>query len=243
MNQSLKDIDQFFATFNAYPEKLNIDIGIAPQALHLYKVQSLCFDQASNVMVGSQNSHQEISGAYTGEISTSALTELGINFSIIGHSERRAIYGENDQLLNAKTKTALEAGLKVIFCIGENQAERESGKTETILKQQLLNGLNNCDSALKKNIIIAYEPVWAIGTGVTATPELAQASHQFIRKVMGEELAFDSESLQIQYGGSVKPTNAQELLSCPDIDGALIGGASLKGNDFLEICKIAHGLS
>jgi triosephosphate isomerase len=184
--------------------------------------------------------HYEDSGAFTGEISNSMLKSVGCEYVIIGHSERRTIFGENDEMINKKIKKALESGLKVIFCIGESLEQREEGITNEVVKKQIVNGLMNVTSDDLTNIIIAYEPIWAIGTGKTATPEQAQEVHSFIRGQI--EIIYSKESaenLQIQYGGSVKPENAVTLLSQPDIDGALVGGACLKADSFLSIIASA----
>jgi triosephosphate isomerase len=192
------------------------------------------------VKLGAQNMHYEDSGAFTGEISNSMLKSVGCEYVIIGHSERRTIFGENDKMINKKINKALESGLKVIFCIGESLEQREEGNTNEVVKKQIVNGLINVTSDDLTNIIVAYEPIWAIGTGKTATPEQAQEVHSFIRgqieKIYSKESA---ENLQIQYGGSVKPENAATLLSQPDIDGALVGGACLKADSFLSIIASA----
>jgi len=168
------------------------------------------------------------------------LKSVGCEYVILGHSERRTIFGESDEWINNKIKKAIESGLKVIFCIGETLAQREEGETDAVVKNQIINGLQNVTSENLKTVTIAYEPIWAIGTGKTASPEQAQEVHAFIRNLIEEIYSKESaENLIIQYGGSVKPDNAASLLSQPDIDGALVGGACLKPDSFLSIIASA----
>jgi triosephosphate isomerase (TIM) len=176
----------------------------------------------TEIGVAAQNAHWEAEGAYTGEISPPMLRELGVYGVILGHSERRQYFGETDELVARRTRGALAAGLSVIACVGETAAEREQGKTEEVLRRQV--------SVLEPddNLVVAYEPVWAIGTGKTATPELAQEAHAFLKSIV---------DVPVLYGGSVKPDNAEELLAQPDVDGALVGGASLDLESFTEICR------
>jgi triosephosphate isomerase len=186
--------------------------------------------------MAAQNCSQYDDGAYTGEISVKMLREILVRHVIIGHSERRSIFGETNAVINAKMKKAREVGLKLIFCIGETLEERDAGQLESILRSQITEGLNGITPYDMEDTVVAYEPVWAIGTGVTATAEQAQEAHAFVRSVIsdlyGPEVA---GKLRIQYGGSVKPNNAAELMACPDIDGALIGGASLDAQSFVDI--------
>ena len=190
--------------------------------------------KGTNVKLGAQNVHFEKSGAFTGEISADMLLELGVEYVIIGHSERRQYFGETDETVNKRTLRALEAGLKPIVCVGESLEERESGKTEELLEKQIKIGLKSVEDITK--VVIAYEPIWAIGTGKTATSEQANETIGFIRKVLGEVFGADAASkVRIQYGGSMKPTNAKELMAMEEIDGGLIGGASLKAVDFSGI--------
>jgi len=192
--------------------------------------------KGSEIGLGAQNMYYEESGAFTGEISAGMLKSVGCEYVILGHSERRTIFGESDELINKKIKKALDSGLKPIFCIGETLEERESGITFDVVKRQVVNGLAGISELEMERIIIAYEPVWAIGTGKVATPAQAQEVHAFIRgelvKLYGTGIA---EKTIIQYGGSVKPDNAKELLGQPDIDGALVGGACLKADSFVGI--------
>ncbi len=195
----------------------------------------------SPIKVGAQNMFYEDSGAYTGEISAKMLKSVGCEYVILGHSERRAIFGESNEWINKKIHKALSEELNVIFCVGETLEERESGTMENVLKTQITEGLKNITEEQIKNVIIAYEPVWAIGTGKTATPQQADDAHKFIRNLITELYnANAAENFTIQYGGSVKPNNAAELLSQPNIDGALVGGAALKADSFIEIIKAAN---
>ncbi len=190
------------------------------------------------IKLGAQNMYFENDGAYTGEISAQMLKSVGCEFVILGHSERRAIFNEPDSLINKKIKKAIASGLKPIFCVGESLEQREKGITKDIIKTQITEGLKDISAEEMKTLIIAYEPVWAIGTGKNATPEQAQEVHEFIRKLIREKYSDNiAENIIIQYGGSVKPDNAKELLSQKDIDGALVGGASLKADSFLGIIK------
>lgn len=210
------------------------DVIVCPPFTSLSEVYSLV--KNTPVKLGAQNMYFEDSGAYTGEISPLMLKSVGCEYVILGHSERRNIFGENDETINKKIKKAFEKELKVIFCIGESLEQRESGVTNKIVGNQIINGLDGIDEQSMKNIIIAYEPIWAIGTGKTATPEQAQEVHAFIRKLISEKFSTQTaENIVIQYGGSVKPDNAATLLSQPDIDGALVGGACLKADSFLSI--------
>ena len=219
-------------------KELNVEIIICPPFTSLETASALVKD--TNVKLGGQNMYFEDSGAYTGEISASMLKSVGCEFVILGHSERRAIFGESDEVINKKIKKALSAGLKPIFCIGETLEERESGVTNKIIEKQVRNGLTGISAEELESIIVAYEPVWAIGTGKTATPEQAQEVHKFIRNLIKELYSANSaENLTIQYGGSVKGDNAKSLLSQPDIDGALVGGACLNADSFFDIIKSA----
>jgi len=190
----------------------------------------------SAVQLGGQDCHYEKEGAFTGSVAPAMLLEAGCHWVILGHSERRHGLGETDELLNKKTKSALAAGLKVIFCIGELLSEREANQTESVLDRQLTAGLVGLTPEQMKNVVIAYEPVWAIGTGKVATPEQAQEAHAFVRRKIGTLLGENTaKDVLIQYGGSVKADNAATLLHLPDVDGALVGGASLKADSFLAI--------
>jgi len=215
------------------------EVVICSPFIHLASLQNLL--KGSIIKYGAQNCHQEESGAYTGEISAAMIKSTGAAYVIIGHSERRTYFGENDSLLNSKTRTALASGLKVIFCCGEVLAEREKEIHFEVVKRQLTDGLFNLTEEQMKDIVIAYEPVWAIGTGLTATPGQAQEMHGFIREKLaaryGSKIAGDTTIL---YGGSCKASNAAELFSMPDVDGGLIGGASLKKDEFCAIAEAVH---
>jgi len=191
----------------------------------------------SSLLLGAQNLNANTKGAFTGEVSADMIKDFGVGHVIVGHSERRSLYGETNDVVAEKTKAAIDAGLKAILCVGESLEERERGKTEAVVAEQLnavisLVGIDSFDG-----IVIAYEPVWAIGTGLTATPEQAQSVHLFIRNLLANSSDKVAQKIQILYGGSMNADNAADLISCPDIDGGLIGGAALKADDFLQICK------
>jgi len=192
----------------------------------------------TNVHLGAQNCHQNESGAYTGEVSAAMLQSVGVEYVILGHSERRQYFYEDNQLLETKVKAALKQGLQPIFCIGESLEQREQDLTFSILETQLAEGLFHLSNEEFKRVVIAYEPIWAIGTGKTASSQQAQEVHAFIREQIARHYdAQAAENTTILYGGSCNPGNAQELFACPDIDGGLIGGASLKSRDFVDIIK------
>jgi triosephosphate isomerase len=218
--------------------KPNCEVVICPPFTSLETASTLIKD--STIAVGAQNMYFEDSGAYTGEISADMLLSVGCKYVILGHSERRTIFKESDEMINKKIKKALSKGLKPIFCIGETLQEREDNRTEKVIEVQVRSGLAGISAESFKDVVIAYEPVWAIGTGKTATPQQAEEVHKFIRNLLtemyGKEIA---ENTVIQYGGSVKPENAKDLLSQPNIDGALVGGACLKAASFVEIIKSA----
>lgn len=196
--------------------------------------------QDSNVLWGAQNLSQHEKGAYTGEVSAAMLRDFGCSLVIVGHSERRALYGEDDATVAAKFVAAQKGGLLPILCVGETLQEREAGITEQVVAQQLTAVLDLAGVGSFANAVIAYEPVWAIGTGKTATPAQAQDVHAFIRGLIAKHNAEIAQNIIIQYGGSMKPANAAELLAMPDIDGGLIGGAALNAAEFMTICKAAN---
>ena len=215
------------------------EIVLCPPFTALAAVSEL-LNAVSNVRLGAQNMHEAASGAYTGEISAAMLKELYVRYVIIGHSERRQYFHEDNATVNRKTKAALAAELRPIVCIGETLPEREANKWKNVLQTQLIEGFADFGEKELADIIIAYEPVWAIGTGKTASPAQAEEAHQFIRKIVGDTFGNTAaEKIRIQYGGSVKAENARELLSKPDIDGALVGGASLDARGFTAIIKNA----
>ena len=219
-----------------------VDVGVCPSFVYLKDVCEILQD--SKICVGAQNMYLEESGAFTGEVSGAMIKDVGCTYVIIGHSERRTIFQETNSMINSKIKTALSCELNPILCVGEKLEERESGKTEEVIGLQLSEGLNGLTSEQTRKLTIAYEPVWAIGTGKTATPEQANEVHSFIRKTVGNECGdAAAQSIRIQYGGSVNSKNAKELLSQSGIDGALVGGASLDSESFLEIVSDAAKLS
>lgn len=219
-------------------KKVNCDVIICPPFTSLSEASKLI--EGSNIKLGAQNMHFEDNGAFTGEVSASMLKSVGCEYVILGHSERRIIFNESDDMINRKIKKALEQKLKPIFCVGELLKEREDGITNDVVKNQVSKGLEGISGDDMKNIIIAYEPVWAIGTGKTATPDQAQEVHRFIRELISQKFSQSvGANMVIQYGGSVKPDNAKELLSQKDIDGALVGGACLKADSFIGIIEAA----
>ncbi|MBR3065843.1 MAG: triose-phosphate isomerase [Bacteroidales bacterium] len=213
-----------------------VTLIVAPPFTHLTSVAEVLKDSA--VMLSAQNCADQPKGAYTGEVAASMLKGIGCAYTILGHSERREYYGENSEKLEKKMALALESGLRVIYCVGEKLNEREEGKHFDVVSEQISSVLFGLTRAEIKRIVVAYEPVWAIGTGVTATAEQAQEMHAFIRQTISAHFGEETgEAMSILYGGSCKPSNAQELFACPDIDGGLIGGASLKADDFIAIAK------
>lgn len=217
---------------------LNCEVIICPPFTSLTEAKKLI--EGSVIKLGAQNMYYEDSGAFTGEISAAMLKSVGCEYVILGHSERRTIFGERDEMINKKIRKAISEKLKPIFCVGETLEEREKDVTEKVIKKQIEKGLKDITPDEILDVIIAYEPVWAIGTGKTATPEQAQEAHHFIRKLLANMYSKDFANLiTIQYGGSVKPENARELLSQKDIDGALVGGACLKADSFIGIIEAA----
>lgn len=215
-----------------------VDVGVAPPFQALTTAADVLQD--SGVALAAQNMHPEKEGAFTGEISPLMLRDAGVSHVILGHSERRADFGETDPFIAAKVHSAVDHGLRPILCVGESRAQREAEETVTAVTSQLRGGLQEIDAHGADGLTIAYEPIWAIGTGLTATPEQAQEVHAIIRDFLGDLLgAGVADSVRIQYGGSVKPHNAAELLACPDIDGALVGGASLEADSFAAIVEAA----
>ena len=236
MNNNQEETVSLVSEIVSNLEETDAEVMVAPTFVNLASaVNSL---NSSDVEVVAQNMHFAPSGAYTGEISAAMLKSIGIKTVIIGHSERRAYFGETDEILAKKVVAALENELRIIFCFGEELDDRKAGNHFSVVESQLKNALFSLDKNSWSNIVLAYEPVWAIGTGETASPEQAQEMHAFIRETITN--AFDEQIAQdvtILYGGSVKPANAEEIFSKPDVDGGLIGGASLKADDFLAIVK------
>ena len=230
MNKGASETEDFIKSFlsKIQGENYPCEIVIAPPFISLPHTAT-AGQNAHAIQIAAQNCSEYDSGAYTGEISVLMLREFFVHYVILGHSERRAIFGETDATINAKIKKAREANLKPIFCIGETLAERESGKLESVLRTQVTDGLAGVSEKDLAETVIAYEPVWAIGTGVTASSQQAQDAHAFVRSLIADLYGADAAAkIRIQYGGSVKPGNAAELMACPDIDGALIGGAALE---------------
>lgn len=235
LHQSQKLVSEIL---NGLGKDSKAEVIVCPPYTSLSEVSSLL--KGTQVKLGAQNMFYEESGAFTAEISADMLKSVGCEYVIIGHSERRVIFNESDEFINKKIKTALVNELNPIFCVGELLEQRESNETMKVISAQIEKGLEGIASDQMKNIIIAYEPVWAIGTGKTATPQQANEVHLFIRELVAKKFSSPvAESLIIQYGGSVKPDNSSELLSQKDIDGALVGGACLKADSFLSIIASA----
>jgi len=238
MNMTQGESEAFITTFLREIGDLDeVEIVIVPPFTAIPKVSEL-LTQTQNVKVGAQNMHWARNGAFTGEVSPAMLRELFVRYVVLGHSERRSMFGETDEIVNRKVRAAYEELLRPILCIGETLAQREKGEVEKVLGAQLRGSLAEVEPKEMLETVIAYEPVWAIGTGKTATAAQAQEAHAFIRKML-REMSDDAtaEKVRIQYGGSVKPDNARELLSQPDIDGALVGGASLDPRSFAQIVQ------
>ena len=218
----------------------DVEVVIVPPFTAIAKVTE-ALGSAQQLKVGAQNMHWERSGAFTGEISAAMLRDLFVRYVVLGHSERRTLFGETDEIVNRKVRAAHEATLRPIVCVGETLEQRDRGNVEKILSIQLRGSLAGLDPKELQETVIAYEPVWAIGTGRNATPAQAQEAHAFIRQTL-RKMSDDAtaDRIRIQYGGSVKPENARDLLSQPDIDGALVGGASLDARNFAEIIKAAQ---
>jgi triosephosphate isomerase len=236
MHKTIEETERFLAEFlPRVPE--GPEVVICPPFTSLKAAVELCAQ--SRVRVAAQNMHQEVEGAFTGEVSAPMLIELGVDAVILGHSERRQYFGENDESLARKVPAALSAGLDPILCVGENESQRDSDETEGILTRQIEADLANVPDERLGDVVIAYEPIWAIGTGRTATPEQAQEAIALIRRLIEARSAEAAAATRILYGGSVKPDNAGELISKADVDGALVGGASLDPDDFVAIVAAA----
>jgi triosephosphate isomerase len=242
MHNSPRETEEFMRSFlRLIPDKAGIQIVLAPPFISLPKAADMLGSvRHHNVELAAQNMSEHAGGAYTGEVSARMLKECEVKHVILGHSERRSLYGESSKIVNAKTLAALEARLHPIVCIGETLEERDAGQIEAVLESQLRESLADIGAHRIQQCVIAYEPVWAIGTGRTASPAQAQEAHAFVRKVLTDMFDADTAGkLRIQYGGSVKPNNMAELISQPDVDGALVGGASLEPGSFWEICRAA----
>jgi triosephosphate isomerase len=212
-----------------------VDVALCPPFPYLSIVDAAI--RQSAVLLGAQNLYPEKEGPFTGEVSPTMILDVGCSYVIIGHSERRQHLGESDQLINRKVKAGLDAGLYVILCVGETLEQRENGQTEAVIGRQLTGALADIPPQMVAKLVLAYEPVWAIGTGQNATPQQAQKVHEHLRGLFRQQYGEAADRLIIQYGGSVKPDNAQTLMSMPDIDGALVGGASLRADQFLSIVR------
>lgn len=234
MNQNAKETSQLINELKNNLPNTIAEVIIAPSFVNLESASKQCED--TKISVAAQNMHQAEGGAFTGEVSADMLKSIGINTVILGHSERRQYFKENDALLALKVDTALKHEMRIIFCFGEELKERQNKQHFNVVENQLKDGLFHLDASVYSNIVLAYEPVWAIGTGETATPDQAEEMHDFIRDTLHRKYGSDvSENITILYGGSVKPDNAKEIFSKPNVDGGLIGGASLKANDFIAI--------
>lgn len=233
MHKTVAETEEFLDKFLPEVEHVDdVEMVIAPPFTSLERASRRM--AGSNVSLAAQNVFYEEKGAYTGEISPVMVKNVGCAYSIVGHSERRQYFLETDEVINKKVKICPSFGLKVIFCLGETLEEREGGRTNSVLKVQLKRGLDGVDL---EHIVVAYEPVWAIGTGVTATTEQAQEAHKFIRDTLRDIHGDQADGTRILYGGSVKPGNIDDLMACADVDGALVGGASLEADSFSRIAK------
>ncbi len=239
MNKTVSEADEFLDVFLPTQSSDGPEVVLCPTYLALGRVAERC--SGTPVKVAAQNMYFEDSGAYTGEVSAPMLLDLGLDGVILGHSERRQYFGETDEALARKVRRAIEAGLHPILCCGETEAERESNDTEAVLSHQLITDLAEVHNDDLDKVVIAYEPIWAIGTGKAATLEQAQVSIEFIRNLLRSRDPEAATRVRILYGGSVKPANAAELMSMPDIDGALVGGAALDPADFGGIVAAAGG--
>jgi triosephosphate isomerase len=241
MNGTIEETTSLLAGIIAWwdDKYRDVEIAVCPPFTSISKAIETISGRGVQIAVGAQNCYSEPKGAFTGEVSARMLAEAGCTYVILGHSERRTIFGETDDLVNKKIHAALSAGLKPILCVGESLDERELNRTFEVLLNQLHGSLRDVNAKQIKSVTIAYEPVWAIGTGRTATPEIAQDAHSFIRLELQKMFGDVADEVIIQYGGSMKPENARELLAQPDIDGGLIGGAALEAKSFIAIVDAA----
>ena len=234
MNNDLAQTETLISALKKQTKTTDAEVMIAPTSTNLWQAFNTL--KGSYIEVIAQNMHFAENGAYTGEISAGMLKSIGVETVILGHSERREYFNETDELLAKKVDAALAKGMRIIFCFGEELADRKSGREETVVGNQIKNALFHLKAAAFQNIVLAYEPVWAIGTGETASPEQAQDMHAFIRNTLADKYGDDiADEMSILYGGSVKPANAEEIFSKPDVDGGLIGGAALNADDFFAI--------
>ena len=237
MHKTTEEAERFLGEFLPRVSESGPEVVICPPFTSLRAAVELCFE--SPVRVAAQNMHEAEEGAFTGEISPPMLLDLGVDGVILGHSERRQYFAETDEALARKVPAALGAGLEPILCVGENEAQRDGDETEEVLARQIQADLADVPDARLSEVVIAYEPIWAIGTGRTATPEQAQEAIALIRRLIDARSDTAAAAIRILYGGSVKPDNATELISQPDVDGALVGGASLDPGDFAAIVEAA----
>jgi len=236
MNKTIAEAKEFALAskqLSEYAKKHNVDLGVAPVYLGL----STVLEANPNLIVAAQNVNEHEKGAYTGEISIPMLKELGVTWSLVGHSERRTYYNESDEACNAKIKALIAAGMVPLYCVGETLEQFEAGATKAVVKEQLYVGLNDLTAGDVKNLVVAYEPVWSIGTGKNASKEIAQDVCGYIRKLLRDKFGDIADEIRILYGGSVKPNNVKQYLGQPDIDGALVGGASLAVESYEELLK------
>ena len=236
MNASKESVNKLILGILSGMSEVRSEVVVCAPFPYLSQVEALITH--SQVKLGAQNLNTNSSGAFTGEVSANMIKDFGARHVIVGHSERRSLYGETSPLVAEKVKAALDSDLTPILCVGESLEQRESGETEIVVAEQINTVIESVGIDAFRNIIIAYEPVWAIGTGKTASPEQAQAAHLFIRDLLRKSNESIAQSTHILYGGSMNAGNAKELISCADIDGGLIGGAALKAEDFLQICRV-----
>jgi len=243
MNGSLALVNSMVSELTNIKLNENVEVVVCPSFPYLaaFSMTSSTVNLANAFSLGAQNLNEHAKGAFTGEVSTSMLQEVGVSYVIVGHSERRSIYKETSRLVAKKVQAALAAGLKPILCIGESEDERVAQQTEAVLAAQLQPVIDEIGIEKFANVVVAYEPVWAIGTGKTASPEMAQTTHQFIRDFIAKIDGNVAVKVPLLYGGSVNATNCEELFAQADIDGGLIGGASLKAEEFKIICSAAKG--
>ena len=235
MNASKETVNTLIMGILSGMAEVDSNVIVCAPSPYMSQVEALITH--SQLHLGAQDLNVNASGAFTGEVSADMIKDFGAQYVIVGHSERRSLYGETDEVVAHKVQAALENDLTPLFCIGETLEERESGNMEAVVSRQIQAVIDRVGIDAFKNIIIAYEPVWAIGTGVTASPQQAQDAHAFIRSMLAQNNESVAQATPILYGGSMNPGNAAELIGCEDIDGGLIGGASLKAEDFLQICK------
>ncbi len=235
MNNSISETIKFVTEFSAQSLPDSVEIVLCPPFTSLYTL-GIALEDDSSIKIGAQNCHYELNGAYTGETSVEFLKDMNCSYVILGHSERRQYFSEDEALLTKKLMTVLETEISPIYCVGENEKQRDAGETFKVIQTQLSGALSKLSKDQIERTVIAYEPVWAIGTGKTATPEQANEVHAFIRKWISDNFGLSfALGMRILYGGSVKPENTRELMVKPDIDGVLVGGASLKATSFFDI--------